>query len=465
MRKLVASYVEGVRDAAHGESFNRIMRYFIPEIITAFLLYSLPVLLDSYFIAHLKATAAYGALSGTNTLFHFFTKIAEAISVGTLVAVGNYNGRSEYKDVGRVLRDSFWTTCLLGLAVSVFIFAGAYWIALWLVPLEMVPMAVLFLRLRSISVLLMFIFLAFVGFLRGIKNVKMPMHVFIVGTATFVFFDYALIFGKYGMPEMGVQGSAMASIIQYAVMAAFVAGYVVFNEKYRKFGIEMWSILADKSHIRDLLRLSWPMILDKATMAFAYMWLCAMMKPLGSSGFASFCVIKDMERVALLPAIAFAQVITVLVSNDFGIRNWLGIKANIKKIIALASLMVFIIMTTFALNAEYLISCFFRNLTGDSVSLAARVFPILSVLAFFDLLQLVLSGALRGSANVRLVMVARFVVCLCYFVPVSYIISQLPIDDVALKLVLIYGSFYVGNAFISIAYINRFRGEDWKVLR
>lgn len=107
MKKLVASYVEGMRDVTHGESFNRIMRYFIPEIITAFLLYSLPVLLDVYFIGHLKSTAAYGALSGTNTLFHFFTKIAEAISVGTLVAVGNHNGRSEYKDVGRVLRDSF----------------------------------------------------------------------------------------------------------------------------------------------------------------------------------------------------------------------------------------------------------------------------------------------------------------------------------------------------------------------
>lgn len=332
-------------------------------------------------------------------------------------------------------------------------------------PLEKVPAAVSFLRLRSVSVLLMFVFFAFIGFLRGIKNVKMPMHVFILGTVVFISCDYLLIFGAYGFPSMGVQGSAMASIIQYAVMSVFVVGYVLLNKNYRQYGIDLFSTLTDKSYIRDLLRLSWPMILDKATMAFAYMWLCSTMKDLGSHGYDAFCVIKDMERVALLPAIAFAQVITVLVSNDYGIQNWIGIKTNLKKIIALASLMVFSIMVFFALNAESIISCFFHNnLTAESMSLAALLFPILSILAFFDLLQLILSGALRGAANVHIVMVARLLVCGVYFVPVSYAISWLPIQDMALKLVLIYGSFYVGNAFISIVYINRFRGQDWKIL-
>ena len=84
---------------------------------------------------------------------------------------------------------------------------------------------------------------------------------------------------------------------------------------------------------------------------------------------------------------------------------------------------------------------------------------------FFDLLQLVLSGALRGAGNVKLVMTVRLLVCGFYFLPVSYILSQLAIEDTTLKLVLIYGSFYIGNALMSIVYINRFRGEDWKIVR
>jgi Na+-driven multidrug efflux pump len=86
----------------------------------------------------------------------------------------------------------------------------------------------------------------------------------------------------------------------------------------------------------------------------------------------------------------------------------------------------------------------------------------LSVLVFFDLVQLILSGALRGAGDVKVVMWTRLAVCIGYFFPVSYFLTNLPIADPALKFLLIYGSFYVGNGLMSIVYINRLRGAKWK---
>ena len=138
-----------------------------------------------------------------------------------------------------------------------------------------------------------------------------------------------------------------------------------------------------------------------------------------------------------------------------------GIKSNIKKVIFLSSILVFFIILVFVLWPVSVIQIFDRR--GDFTGFAARVFPLLSGLVFFDLLQLILSGALRGVGNVKTVMAVRFLVCFGYFVPLSYVLSKLPIQDPVLKFVLIYGTFYIGHALMSVIYIHRFRGEAWKI--
>lgn len=455
------SYVEGIRDTVHGESYNRIMRYFMPEFITNLIIYSLPIFLDAYFVSNLRSTPLYSVAGATNNMLHWIIKVAEAVSVGTIIMTGACNGKADFKAAGRILRDAFWTTVLLGSCFTAFLYFGAFYIYSWYLPPELVHVGVPFLRLKALSIFFMFIFFAFVGFLRGIKNSRAPMKIFLFGSMVFLLFDYALIFGAFGLPQMGLQGSAIASIVQYALMSCVVIGYVVLNRKNHKFALNLFSIFTQKNGIKELLGVSWPVILDKSTMALAYIWLLRMMKPLGAYAVPTFCVVKDMERFAFLPAIACAQVITFLVSNDLSVANWDGIKSNIKKVIFVSSVLVFSALLVMSFCPAFFIAFFDKQ--GDFVDMAATVFPILSMLVFFDLLQLILSGALRGSGNVKTVLFVRLCICFGYFVPVSYIIAHwLPITNITLKFILIYGAFYIGNGLMSLAYINAFRSGSWK---
>lgn len=235
--------------------------------------------------------------------------------------------------------------------------------------------------------------------------------------------------------------------------------FVLLNKGYRQYAIELFSGL-DFHYIKELLQIIWPVAIDKATLAFAYIWLSKTINVMGTCSTASFCAVKDLERFAFLPAIAFAQVITLLVSNDHGRHNWAGIKSNIKKVMFMASLMVFSILAIFSIYPTQLMKIFDKN--GDFTQLTAQIFPILSVLVFFDLIQLILSGALRGAGDVKVVMWTRLAVCGGYFIPVSWFLASLPIANPVLKFLLIYGSFYVGNGLMSIVYINRLRGPKWK---
>jgi Na+-driven multidrug efflux pump len=212
-----------------------------------------------------------------------------------------------------------------------------------------------------------------------------------------------------------------------------------------------------------MVKVSFPIMVDKATMAFSVIWLMKMMRPLGVKGLAAFGVINDMTRFALIPSLAFAQIITFLVSNDFGASNWMGIRANIKKTVILSLGAVFLILTLLACNATSVIQCFDRSC--DFTLMASTLFPLLSILVVFDVLQLVLSGALRGAADVKTVMFVRLAVFLLYFMPVSYALSCVPMDNVLLKFLLIYGSFYGGHALMTIVYIKRLRSEKWQEIR
>lgn len=458
---LLSSYFGGVRDKEHGESYSNILRYFLPEFITGLLLYSLLYLLDAYFIAHLKSTDMYATLGVTNTFLNIIVKMAEGISVGAIIMTGMHNGAGRLEKAGRSFVDAFWTTLLSGAVISAIIYCGAYWIyKFYGVPQEMIAMGVPFLRIRALGIFFMFVYFAFIGFLRGVKNTKTPMKIFIIGGAVFLFFDYVLIFGKLGFPQMGLSGSALATVLQYGTMVLASAISLFFHKKYRPYSIKLLSVFSSGSQLKRILQLSWPVMIDKATLAVAYFWLGAMIAPMGKFALATFSVVKDLERFAFLPAVAFAQVVTLLVSNEYGKQDWDGVKSTTKKIVFMASCFVGLFLIILSLWPQAFVQIFDKN--GDFTWLAAKALPWLSVFVFFDLLQLILSGALRGASNVKTVMNTRLLVCIGYFAPISYILSILPIENQALKFVLIYGSFYVGNALMSIAYINRFRGEEWK---
>ncbi len=460
-KSIVSYYISSLINFNQGEKISTIVYFLLPELISAFLLYSLPVWFDISLISTLKSTTLSATLGITNNFLHFMTKIAEAFGVGTIVLSGQLNGIADYKQVGRSLRDSFWVTCILGFAIAIILYCSSYWIYnLYGMAPDIIELGVPFLKTRAFGVFFMFIYFALAGFLRGIKNTKVPMYIFCVGIALFLFFDYVLIFGYLGFPQMGLQGSALATVIQYGAMLLLIGIYIATNKEYRKYTINLFEPIKDGSLAFQLIKISMPVMLDKAIMAIAYIWLGKMIGCMGTSGLATFCAIKDMERFASLPALAAAQVITFLVSNDYGAQQWDSIKNNIKKMLCITAVGASSILIFFIIFSQQIAYIFDK--TGDFSHLVMSIFPILSVLAFFDLFQVVLAGALRGSGNVKTVMYARLIICFGYFIPCSYAISLLPIENPVLKFILIYGSYYMGTAFMAYIYVSHFKGETWK---
>ena len=441
-----------IKDHSYGESYLSILKYFYPECITALILYSLPYFVDSYFIGSLKSTSLYTISGIVDNFLTLLIKSAEGFSIGVVVIAGWHNGSKLYKKVGQTFVEAFWTIFFLGGIMSGVIYLSVPYIYEWFnFPPDMIDQGALYFKLKAIALFFMFIFFLVVGFLRAIKNTVVPMILFAVGSVVFIISDYALIFGKFGLPALGLNGSAIAYCIQYIVMACLAMIYVLFFAVNKKYQISLFSRFINWETMLMLFAISGPIVVDKVVMASAYVWLARLLSHLGGNVMASFSLIKLMERFAFIPAIGFAQVITFLVSNDLGRGAWRDINVNIKRVIYVSTCMVGVTLLAGSLHPHWFIS--FVDQRGDFGGLVAQIFPSLSILVFLDLLQLILSGALRGAGAVNIVMWTRICVIVGFFMPISYIISCIPMESVALKFFLIYGSFFLGNGLMSVLYI------------
>ena len=152
----------------------------------------------------------------------------------------------------------------------------------------------------------------------------------------------------------------------------------------------------------------------------------------------------------------------MFVSNDCVSGHWEGLKKTIVKIVILSIILMACNIAICLLWPEKLIHFF--DMKGEFTTFAVYVFPIISLLTVFDVVQLVLAGALRGAGNVKTVMWTRVIVCGGFFLPLAFACSILPVTNQIVKFVLIYGSFYVGNALMSIIYIYKIRGKHGKQL-
>lgn len=460
-KTLWESYISGLERQTPGESYKSILRYFLPECITALLTYSLITLFDARCIAQLGSPCIYATMSISQTLLHCITKIAEGISVGTMVMCGIAHGRGDAEELGRSIGSALVVTLMLGGCIALILGCYPSAIYIWLgTSQEIITTGVPYLQIRAIGVFLMFIFCAMTGLLRGLKRNSIPTRCHVLGTTVFIISDYLLVLGKCGFPQLCLIGSALACVLQYSVMIAY-AGYYIASDPTVRHYVRAIS-LQSSATIYRIITLSWPVMCDKAVLAIAKLILAKSIAPMGEIALGSFGIIRDIEMFIFVPAIAFAQVVTFLVSNEIGMGDIEGVKYTIKKVLFLATSSVACILCLCVWQSNAIITWF--DVHHHFSSLAIPAFRVISILVLCDVTQVILAGALRGIAQVRTVLQIRTLTLLFFCIPVAYIASHIVFYSDFVKFITIYSSFYVGNGIMAVWYIYLLRIDRWKQL-
>lgn len=226
-----------------------------------------------------------------------------------------------------------------------------------------------------------------------------------------VLLDWLLIYGKFGLPRLGVTGAGIASA-SAAVVGVSLHFYVGLRGARRQGFLHA---LPSRAELSNMLRISFPTSLQQLFFAAGMTATMAMLARAGTDTAAATKVLMDLSLAALLPAMGFGMAGTTLVSQALGRRDapdalrWGGEVARV------AALTVFLLSLPVLLAPEAVLARFLSD--AGTVAMAAAPLRIMGLTMFVDAAGLVLQSCLIGAGDSRRVMLVSLLMQWAVFLP------------------------------------------------
>ena len=198
---------------------------------------------DTAFLGHVSEVALGASAMGGLFYICVFT-IAFGFSTGSQIVIARRNGEGRYSDVGPVMIQGIMFLFVMALLLFGFTKAFGGNIMRLLVSSESIYEGTMeFLNWRIYGFFFSFINVMFRALYIGITRTKVLTINAIVMALTNVVLDYALIFGKFGLPEMGIKGAAIASVLAEASSILFfvMLGLVALSALFPQFLLSIYT--------------------------------------------------------------------------------------------------------------------------------------------------------------------------------------------------------------------------------
>ena len=380
---------------------------------------------DTAFLGRVGETElGASALAGVYYMAIFM--VAFGFSIGTQIIIGRRNGEKKYKEIGPIFYQgiSFLLVlatilCLLSLTFSPQILKG-------MIDSEDVYRATIdYINWRVFGFVFSFAATMFRAFFVGTTQTKTLTLNSIVMVLSNIVFNYILIFGKFGFPELGIAGAAIGSSLAELVSLVFFIIYTYKKIDYKKYGLNRFSGI-QWATLKRILNISlWTMIQNFVSMSTWFLFFIAV-EHLGERPLAITNIIRNVSAIPFMIVISFASTISTLTSNLIGAGNIDYVRGTLKQGIRMGYLFVIPILLLFALFPSLIL-----HIYTDLPALIQASTPSLWVLCsayIFLVPGNIYFQAVSGTGNTRSALMLEFSVLVIYVCYVIFMIFHLKVD-------------------------------------
>jgi len=374
---------------------------------------------DSVMVGHLgklPLDAVGMGVSATSLLM----VLGLGISMGAVPRVAAANGRGDAEALGRLLVGTVWLNALVGVLL-----AGLGQLLPLALPYlgqasEVVALATPWVRVVGLSLLPLMVFQGFREWAEGLGLTRQAMQLSIAANVLNALLCYALIFGHFGAPALGLMGAAWATLISRLGMAVLMAQFVLRAEKLRtrrpaEAGAWLRPGLAE---LRGQLALGLPIGLQMMLEVGAFSLSFLMIGWIGVTPQAAHQIAINVASVTYMAATGIAAAATIRVGNLRGS----GDLAGARQAGFAAYWLAFGFMGTMGLllvGLRHIIPTFY-NTDPAVVAQAATLLAIAAAFQVSDGLQVVGLGALRGLEDVTVSSVVALLAYWAIALPLGY---------------------------------------------
>lgn len=373
---------------------------------------------DNIMVGH-HSTNELAAASFVNNFFNLAFIFGMGFSYGLTPIIGGLFAGKELRKAGETLKNSLLINFIVGILLSLCMLSLLLNIDILNQPEELMPYIVPYNILQLFSVIFAMLFNSFKQFSDGTTDTVTPMWIMLGANVLNIIGNYFLIYGKCGVPEMGLTGAGISTLVSRIL--TFIVFLILFfrHSKYKEYLKGFREGVINRVNLSNLIRMGFPVGLLMGVETGSFSLSVIMMGWIGSTALAAHQVLGVITTLGFMVYYGIAAAVTIRVSAFKGQGNWLDIRrasfAGLHLIMGAAVIFVLFILA-FHKNMGYLFTP-----EHDVVAMVALLSWSVILYQFGDGLQILFANALRGIADVKYMAYCAFV---CHFglaLPIGYI--------------------------------------------
>jgi len=311
-----------------------------------------------------------------------------------------------------------------------------------------------YLKIICFSYVLFAITNVFLAALRSVETVKIGFVVTLAALVVNVVLNYGLIYGNLGMPELGVEGAAIATLISRIVEFGIVVIYILMGDKKIRWRPSALLYL-DRTMLRDYLKVGTPLILTDGVWGLAMSVQTAILGRLGNDTIAANSIATAIFQVVTVVTYAAANASSVLIGKTVGQGDVARVKAYTRTLQVLFVLIGLFTSGVLLLCKDGIISLY--DVTQEARVLSGQFIRVLAVTVIGTSYQCpCLTGIVTGGGDTKFVLINDFIHQWLIVIPSAFLsafVFHWPL----------WATFFCLKAdqilkcFVAIVKVNRFR--------
>ena len=359
------------------------------------------------------------AASFVNNMFNLAIIFSTGFAYGLTPIVGSLFGQGKQEEAGKMLKNGLAANTALAAVVCLAMLLLYLNIGNLGQPDELLPFIRPYFLVLLASLPFVLWFNGFKQFTDGITDTKVSMWILLGGNMLNIIGNYILIYGKWGAPEMGLLGAGVSTLCSRILM---VAAYLVLffgTARYASFKKGYAAGRINKTDFYQLNKLGLPIAGQMGMETASFSLSAIMVGWIGSSALASYQIMIAVSQVCFMMYYGMGAAVSVRISNFFGqgdITATHSIAASGFRII----LAMTIVLSIPIFLLRHHIGGWFTDDLAVSAMIPQIIIPFL-LYQFGDGLQINFANALRGIADVQLMMLFSFIAYFVISLPAGYL--------------------------------------------
>lgn len=304
---------------------------------------------------------------------------------------------------------------------------------------------------------------ALAGFFTGRGDTKTTMVAHTIGNGVNGVLDYGLIFGNWGLPEMGLTGAALATVLASTVPVIILTILFLGRENNRRFATRR--VRLNIPVFKKLLRYGVPAGLQFFLEISCFTFFVIIVGRLGDIELAVTNIVLTIDMLAFMPVIGISIATSTLVGQSMGRKDPDVAEKTTYSALMMALAYMGVMAMIFVLFPRPLLTIF--KTRGKEVQDFSAILHygrylliMVAIYTVFDALGIVFSAGLKGAGDTRFVMWTAVIAGWTFFVPPVYL--TVSVFHGGLIVAWVWATLYI--VLLGLVYYWRFRRGKWKTI-